>query len=304
MYYSGNMRLAGSRNRRFTNRRSLPDRAFTIIEVMTAVALISLLVGGLLAIVQAGMVATTELNSAQKRSQEFMGLHALLTETFRNMNSDVVLESRETTEDGAKVQQLVMGHATGTLDYGLDELNSPDIVLTTREQPNGLRTVTLYYLDSEVNEDKKYDLSKAVKALDLVPDIKLITWRFYQQQANQWFDGWRSGGPRPDLIEMNITAGEDLEETPRRFVFWVPKVTVTTPETNAPPAGNGGEGGEGGGGGGGSGGGGGQGGGGGEGRPGRGNGGGGEGRGGGRGRPGGGGGGNGGPAPNVEIRRN
>jgi prepilin-type N-terminal cleavage/methylation domain-containing protein len=200
---------------------SRSSRGFTLIEMITAVGLLTLIVTGIYGIMNAGLTATTTMTDQQRRSQEFLGLQQLMRETFRSLPATVGLESR--VEEGAdEIQQLVLRDATGILDWGADELLEADVVLTTRKQPGGLRTLAIYHLDPEKNLSDEFNLDEAVRRLDLVEDLRGVTFRFYYAQGDRWFESWRGGGPRPDLIEFNVHLSE--EEEPRRYVFWLPQL--------------------------------------------------------------------------------
>jgi hypothetical protein len=189
--------------------------------MITAVGLLTLVVSGIYGIMNAGLTATTTMSEQQRRSQEFLGLQQLMRETFRGLPATVGVESR--VEEGAEeTQQLVLRDATGILDWGTEEILEADVVVTTRKQPGGLRTLAVYHLDPEKNATDEFNLDEALRRLDLVEDLRGVTYRFYYAQGDRWFESWRGGGPRPDLIEFNVHLSE--EEEPRRYVFWMPQL--------------------------------------------------------------------------------
>lgn len=61
--------------------------------------------------------------------------------------------------------------------------------------------------------------------LQLVPNVKRATWRFFDPTAGQWLDILPKGSKRPSAIELQLQLAED--ESPRRIVFWLPPAQPT-----------------------------------------------------------------------------
>ncbi len=215
----------------FTRNRTRKG-AFTILEMITALTLLSIIAAGIFGIIDAGVNATMELTVQQRRSQEFLGLQHLLRSTLRELPADVAVQSGEEDAPGVDgIPQLILRGATGVLDWSPSPIFDADVVITTRKQPGGLRTLTVYHLDPEENATEEFDLTKAVRQLDLISDLKEVTFRYYYGRGDRWFEAWRAGGPRPDLIEMNVLAAED--EEPRRYVFYMPPLVAPGQLPNA-----------------------------------------------------------------------
>lgn len=191
--------------------------AFTLLEVMLATALLSLLVVGVFGIINAGLVATTELTAQQRRDQEFQGLYQLLSRTLRELPASASLEARPGESDTGAAGQLVFRDAAGLFNWGSHSTLNTEVVLTTRKQPGGLRTLVLYHVKPGTGVSGIQDASRQ---LDLIEDLRVITFRFYHAASARWFPDWKSNGPHPSLVEMTLAPADEPNE--RRFVFYLP----------------------------------------------------------------------------------
>jgi hypothetical protein len=76
-------------------------------------------------------------------------------------------------------------------------------------------------LPGSLGEMERREALQDGKWLRLLPDLREVQWRFYDEAQQDYVDEWPEGA-RPPLIELNLTLLG--EEVPRKFVFWLPPV--------------------------------------------------------------------------------
>ena len=76
-------------------------------------------------------------------------------------------------------------------------------------------------LPGSLSEMEQREATEEGAWLRLLPDLREVKWRFYDETQQDWVDEWL-GENRPPLVELTLTLlGEEI---PRKFVFWLPPV--------------------------------------------------------------------------------
>ena len=105
-------------------------------------------------------------------------------------------------------------------------------MLSARPRQGGGRQISLLMLPGSLGELELRDAIERGTWLRLMPDLRGVTWRFYNEQQQDWVEEWPEGAGRPPLVELNLELlGEDV---PRKYVFWLPPVKEMQ---EAPPSG-------------------------------------------------------------------
>ena len=200
---------------------------------MLAVMIMAMMAGALFGIIQAGVSVTGDLGYLQRRSQELASLDSLLRKTFRSLPADAIIRTEPGGIAGGFPNQLLIHNAGNTLSWGSHSIGETDVLISPRQQIGGRYTLSVFHLDSEQVARGNVDLSKALKQVDLVSDLKKIQWRVLH--LKKWFDRWNAGAAKPDLIELTLYPAE--EPNPKRMVFWLPKLVLppAVPSGQRPP---------------------------------------------------------------------
>jgi hypothetical protein len=109
------------------------------------------------------------------------------------------------------------------------------VLLTARPRLGGGREIALMLLPGSLSEMERREAQERGAWLRLLPDLREVQWRFYDETQQDWVDEWTEGN-RPPLVELNLTLLG--EEVPRKFVFWVPpvkEVVFSEVPQDAPP---------------------------------------------------------------------
>lgn len=202
--------------------------------MVVVVGIFILLAGGIYATVNAAIRATATLNDENLEAQRLNAFVTLVRRTFHNLPSTTRISGGIRLQDGNPMPEVVLRDAPGVFSWGAGEEGGATVFLAARPRLGGGRELSLLQLPGSLTELERRDAIGGGKWLRLLPDLRTATWRFYDPAQQDWVEEWVEGAERPPMIELNL---ELLgEETPRRYVFWLPAVKeYTPPATDAAP---------------------------------------------------------------------
>ena len=195
--------------------------AFTLFEMVVVIAIFVLLAGGIYATVNAAVRATATLSEENLQIQRLNAFVSLLRRTFHNLPANAVFSGGVRSQDGDGFAEIVLRDAPGVFAWGLGGPSSGTALLSARPRLGGGREISLMLLPGSLREMERREALQDGKWLRLLPDLREVQWRFYDEAQQDYVDEWPEGA-RPPLIELNLTLLG--EEVPRKFVFWLPPV--------------------------------------------------------------------------------
>lgn len=209
--------------------------AFTLFEMVVVVAIFVLLAGGIYATVNAAVRATATLSEENLQIQRLNAFVSLLRRTFHNLPANAVFSGGVRAKDGDGSAEIVLRDAPGVFAWGLGGPSAGTAMLSARPRLGGGRELSLLILPGSLGEMERREALRDAKWLRLLPDLREVQWRFYDEAQQDYVDEWPEGN-RPPLVELNLTLLG--EEVPRKFVFWLPpvkQVDLTAPPEQPPP---------------------------------------------------------------------
>ena len=207
--------------------------AFTLFEMVVVIAIFVLLAGGIYATVNAAVRATATLSEENLQIQRLYAFVSLLRRTFHNLPANAVFSGGVRSQDGDGFAEIVLRDAPGVFAWGLGGPSSGTALLSARPRLGGGREISLMLLPGSLGEMERREALQDGKWLRLLPDLREVQWRFYDEAQQDYVDEWPEGA-RPPLIELNLTLLG--EEVPRKFVFWLPPVKEVDLVAEQPPA--------------------------------------------------------------------
>jgi len=208
-------------------------RAFTLFEMVVVIAIFVLLAGGIYATVNAAVRATATLSEENLQVQRLNAFVSLLRRTFHNLPANAVFSGGVRSQDEDGFPEIVLRDAPGVFAWGLGGPSSGTALLSARPRLGGGREISLMLLPGSLGEMERREALQDGKWLRLLPDLREVQWRFYDEAQQDYVDEWPEGA-RPPLIELNLTLLG--EEVPRKFVFWLPPVKEVDLTADQPPA--------------------------------------------------------------------
>ncbi len=190
--------------------------AFTLMEIVIALAIVAVAIPAFLRVVQGAIDAGRMVEFA---GREQIGLEGAVNyiEAFLNrIPSEAVFNFQKDT-DGTR---LILQNVFTTPGEPLRRRDGWNTHLEVRLAPNGSRTLMMRTLPQMLNSTT----SPVPVELPLIRELSDVKWRFYLSESNMWADEFPEGA-RPALIELTLTLMDGLNMP--RLVFWVRPRTAT-----------------------------------------------------------------------------
>lgn len=195
---------------------------FTLFEMIVVVGIFVLLAGGIYATVNASIRATATVSEENLEMQRLDAFVSLLRRTLHNLPATARVSGGLRSEGGDGLAELVLLESPGAFDWGGEGPPDATVLLTARPRLGGGRELALLQLPANLGEMERRDRLERGAWLRLLPDLRLVRWRFYDASIQDWLDEW-TRDDRPPLIELSL---EFLGESGvRQYVFWLPPVS-------------------------------------------------------------------------------
>lgn len=195
-------------------------QAFTLVEVILALAVLMLLVGVLFAVVDTTLRAATELEERQNKNRELNAFLSLCRKTFVNMPATVTFQARLVPLGKGFYPELIFRNAPGLWWWGEAKNASTSTILGVRGQVGGLVGLGILQ-DSEDQINSYLNGGTAARPwLMLLPDLRNAQWRFYDAGSQTWTKEWVNSSNRPACAELTLETAEGTST----YAFRVPPV--------------------------------------------------------------------------------
>lgn len=226
--------------------------AFTLIEVVVALILLSMITGTLFAIIQTSVRTAAHAEQEQREKDGINRLLDLLRKTFTTLPSTATLELTLTDQNASDQQELLITGAPNTFGFGIKPISysattlglRPDLQGRTDEAGNLLFSLSLSRTDLiPQTDDNQMAIGQELDGvlaqdeqgrhwMPLLHNVSTLKWRFYKQSEDVWHEEW-SQSAWPDLIEIQLVMRD--RTTPIRMVFSVPTIALS-PGRGTPPS--------------------------------------------------------------------
>jgi prepilin-type N-terminal cleavage/methylation domain-containing protein len=190
--------------------------AFTLMEVVIALAIVAVAIPAFLRVVQGAIDAGRVVEFAGREQLAFEGAVNYIEAFLGRMPSEAVFTFQKDA-DGTRVIVQNVFSAPGETLRRRDGWNTH---LDARLAPNGSKTLLTRALPQMLDSTR----SPVPDELPLIRDLGDVRWRFYLSESSAWVDEFPEG-TRPALVELNLTSMEGLKMP--RLVFWVCPRTAT-----------------------------------------------------------------------------
>lgn len=214
---------------------AMDARGLTLLETILSILILAIIGGAGLAMINAVLLATDELELQQTREREVMAFAEMCRQAFANLPADATVWSGEDGPggigDGPEGVQIDLAPMLFT--FGRAGMHPGSIQIVVEPQVGGLYRLVLHRLPPE----DELELDRGMQgesSLVLMRDVADMQWRFYDEQTDQWLEIWEEPGRRPTLVEWTLDA-PPLSE-PTRAVFRIPVMESPAESAPAPEA--------------------------------------------------------------------
>ena len=201
-------------NRRRPQRERGQSSGYLLLEVLLALAVLTLVVGMVFRIIQTTVKVTADINFLQTQQRKVDGISELLRRNFDSMPGTCVFQTRKVNGS----LELIFRYAPFSFSWVRAGANFGTVVLASRPQPDGRLALSVLQeggnaLDSYIDAGNE----KKAEWFPLMNDVEQLSWRFYSAVTGKWLSDWPDIATKPNLVELNFKlAGRNHTE---RCVF-------------------------------------------------------------------------------------
>lgn len=209
------------------------NRGLTLIEVMVALGVLIILVGGIFLVVQTSLKTVLMIDNNASRADEITNLTDILRGGFRNLPARAHLTAQPLQSGGVNQLLVILQNAPGFLTWlSAPEPDRMTVVLALRQdgKNSSWRMCMKRFVTPVSIPDGTTDTKSLLKAgekvpwLELVRDFQSVKTRFFDGEKKEWKDRWDDPQVRPALIELTLVTEQVRDPLSQTKVLWVPPV--------------------------------------------------------------------------------
>jgi type II secretory pathway component PulJ len=200
------------------------EGGYLLLEVLLALAILSLVVVMIFQIVQTTLRVTSDIDFLGKQQQKVDGICELLRRNFVTMPQTTLFQTRKKE----KSFELIFRDAPFSFSWSGTGAQYGTVVIASRLQTDGRFTLSVLQ-DPGDGSRRVVDAQTEFKGtwVPLLSGIDQVGWRFYDPQSGKWLTEWSDAGLKPSLVEITLkVAGRNHVE---RGVFRWPVAQINNP---------------------------------------------------------------------------
>lgn len=214
------------------------------MEIMLAVGLMGLLVGGIFSVQKGALQTSTAIAEKQAASMRLHSFCELVRHTFEQMPATARIQMQPSGGVGSEMQEIAFKDYPLAFSWPGSKAGYQSVILRMERSRTGTGLqVVLLYLDkeqTEAYEQKQLDETKLAGRLTVYDGIRSLNWLFYKgsildksaEGQEEWND--RQQG-RPSFVDMYLELTDGTE--PEQLIFWIPVVAQTQQGAGTIPGG-------------------------------------------------------------------
>jgi hypothetical protein len=194
------------------------EAGFTLFEVLIAIGIFMLLVGGIFASVRAAFVTSAQVASRQLESERSDAFQQLLRKFFAALPADAKTELRLRNLSGrGDVVELLVWPAPPFLRFGSDP--GDGVAISGLPDGRGNFRISLGYFRADDSPEDRDKRLQEGKWLPLMPDVAEMRWRMAPMRNPVMAETWTAGNGRPGIAELTLRMATGDSGT---YSYWVP----------------------------------------------------------------------------------
>jgi len=218
---------------RFSNPSITHSRrdGFTLLELVLALLLISLLVGMVFATARSSLVLGNAVVKTQNEEMLHQAFFELLKNRFASLPGNTRLDLAVTDGASHYLADLTLQDVPISFTWGGEERTAKAIQLSTVLRRSGFLDIVLRYYENEIIDPESADsggsgfassaaAEKPFAEITLLTDVRFFEWQALDSRTMEYQYDWDLPGRLPLQLELVCAFG--AEGDPIRQVFWIP----------------------------------------------------------------------------------
>ena len=174
---------------------------YLLLEVLLAVAVLSISVVMIFRIIQTTLKATADITFLQTQQRKVDGISQLLRRNFESMPQSCTFQTRSVNGS----LELIFRSAPFNFSWVTSKANFGTVVIARRPLPNGRLALTVLQESGDaLNSYVDGSNEKKGEWFPLVDDAEQLSWRFFDGQAEKWTSDWPNPSTKPSLVELTF----------------------------------------------------------------------------------------------------
>lgn len=176
------------------------EGGYLLLEVLLALAILSIVVVMIFQIVQTTLRITSDINFLQMQQEKIDAICELLRRNFLAMPQTTLFQTRKKE----KSFELIFRDSPFSFSWSGNGAQYGTVVIASRLQSDG--RIVLSVLQDPGDSQKVIDAQTEWKGswVPLLGDIDQIGWRFFDPQNGKWLTEWSDAAVKPTLVEITL----------------------------------------------------------------------------------------------------
>jgi|GEM_PF-2813053 len=203
------------------------QRGFTLFEVMMAVAIVAMIAGSLLVMVQTMTSSTADVYQINSRYDQGLSLMRALRTQFHNLPPQAVIQSLEGGNGETGYNGLIISNGPSIFRGNHSSARSTVTILREEAQANGQKQLVAIFPGQAALDGKRGKDLKDEPKVVLLNNIKSMEWGFAAANQKGVLTNWVGQTTRPVMIMLNLQLSDLLE--PVSGTFYLPRTISISP---------------------------------------------------------------------------
>lgn len=185
---------------------------YLLLEVLLALAILSIIVGLVFRIIQTTSRVTSNVQFLQGQQEHSDGIYEILRKDIESLPATAEFQTKQTRDDF----ELIFNETSFNFSWKGADSGFGTVILAVKNQPDGRFSLVA----TEIPEPP-------VSGPDVAPPPTTVTtlitglvrcdWRFFDRNTGNWVANWTNGGDKPALLECTFQVSG--QPAPVRAVF-------------------------------------------------------------------------------------
>lgn len=204
------------------------SRGFTLLEVVLAVLLLTLLVGMVFGTARSSLALGKNVVDTQNEEMHTQAFFELLGSRFARLPGNARFDLKSQDSGAQYLSDLTLQNVPMTFTWGGEARTAKSVQLSTVRRRSGFLGIVLRYFEDEILPDSEGTSFSGTSLFDPVPfaevslleDVDYFEWQVLDGRTMEWQYDWDLQGRLPLQVELVMKIGARGEEL--RHVFWIP----------------------------------------------------------------------------------
>jgi Type II secretion system (T2SS), protein J len=204
--------------------RSTTRGGFTMLELVLALLLMTLLVGMIFATANSNIALSRSVIDRQNEEGVKTAFFELLNQRFTSMPGNTRMKLTSTDGGSHYISDLTLQNVPMTFSWSGTEKVAKAVQLSTVLKRDGYLDIVLRYYENEIlsdtdNANDNPTGEKPFAEIILLEDVRTFEWRVLDSRTMEWQYDWDIQGRLPLQMELVVAFGAN--DDPIRQVFWI-----------------------------------------------------------------------------------